>query len=130
MPVLVIANRHEIAGAGIEALLQASGHRVVASCSREDDLLRSAEAYRPDVIILAENIVRQEAAKTVSRLRTCNCSVTIIFLLDDHAAITAADLLDLNVEGILLSTACARSSIVSRACVTGTSGSIPTCCAV
>jgi two-component system, NarL family, nitrate/nitrite response regulator NarL len=108
----LIANGHEITRAGIEALLQASGHNVVACCSREDDLLRSAEAYRPDIIILAENIVHQEAAKTVLRVRACNCSVAIIFLLEDRDAITAADLLDLNVEGILLSsTACASSVI-------------------
>jgi two-component system nitrate/nitrite response regulator NarL len=37
--------------------------------------------------------------------------MAIIFLLDDRDAITAADLVDLNVEGILLSTACARSVI-------------------
>jgi two-component system nitrate/nitrite response regulator NarL len=42
---LLIANRHEIARAGIGALLQARGHSLVASCSREDDLLRSAEIY-------------------------------------------------------------------------------------
>jgi DNA-binding NarL/FixJ family response regulator len=108
---LLIANRHEIAHAGIEALLQASGHSVVACCSREDDLLHSAETYRPDIIILAENIVRQEIAKTVLRLRACHGSVAIIFLLEDRDAIRAADLLDLNVEGILLSAACARSVI-------------------
>jgi two-component system nitrate/nitrite response regulator NarL len=108
---LVIANRQEIAGAGIEALLHASGHSVVACCSREDDLLRSAEAYDPDIIILAENIVRQDAAKTVLRLRARNRSVAIIFLLEDLDAIRAADLLNLNLEGILLSTACARSVI-------------------
>jgi two-component system nitrate/nitrite response regulator NarL len=111
IPTLVIANRHEIAGAGIEALLQASGHSVVACCSGEDDLLRSAEAYRPDIIILAENILRQEAAKTVLRLRARNCSVAIILLLEDHDGITAADLLDLNVEGILLSAASARNFV-------------------
>jgi DNA-binding NarL/FixJ family response regulator len=108
---LVIANRHEIAGAGIQALLQASGHSVLARCSREDDLLRSAETYRPHIIILAENIVRQEIAKTVLRLRACSGCVAIIFLLEDRDAIRAADLLDLNVEGILLSTACAGSVI-------------------
>jgi two-component system, NarL family, nitrate/nitrite response regulator NarL len=108
---LVIANRQEIAGAGIEALLHASGHSVVACCSREGDLLRSAEAYDPDIIILAENIVRQDAAKTVLRLRARNRSVAIIFLLEDLDAIRAADLLNLNLEGILLSTACARSVI-------------------
>jgi two-component system nitrate/nitrite response regulator NarL len=108
---LVIANRYEIAVAGIEALLQASGHSVVACCSREDDLLHSAETYRPDIIILAENIVRQEIAKTVLQLRACHGSVAIIFFLEDRDAIRAADLLDLNVEGILLSAACARSVI-------------------
>jgi DNA-binding NarL/FixJ family response regulator len=108
---LVIANRHEIASAGLEALLQASGHSVVARCSREDDLLRSLEAYHPDIIILAENIVPQEPAKAVLRLRTFNSSIAIIFLLEDPDAITAADLLDLNVQGILLSVACARSVI-------------------
>jgi two-component system, NarL family, nitrate/nitrite response regulator NarL len=73
--------------------------------------LRSAEAYRPDIILLAENIVGQEAAATVLRLRARNCSVAIIFLLEERDAITAADLRDLDVEGILLSAACARSVI-------------------
>jgi two-component system nitrate/nitrite response regulator NarL len=108
---LVIANRQEIAGAGIEALLHAGGHSVVACCSREDDLLRSAEAYDPDIIILAQNIVRPDTAKTVLRLRARIRSVAIIFLLEDLDAIRAADLMNLNLEGILLSTACARSVI-------------------
>jgi two-component system, NarL family, nitrate/nitrite response regulator NarL len=108
---LVIANRHEITSAGIGALLQARGHSVVAHCSREDDLLRSVEAYHPDIFILAENIVGQEAAKAILRLRAFNGSIAIIFLLEDPDGITAADLLDLNVEGILLSAACARSVI-------------------
>jgi two-component system, NarL family, nitrate/nitrite response regulator NarL len=111
MPTLVIADRNEITGAGIEAILQAGGHSVIARCSHEDELLRSVAAYRPDMIVLAENIVRQEAAETVLRLRAANCSVTIIFLLEERDAITAADLPDLDVEGILLSVACARSVI-------------------
>jgi two-component system nitrate/nitrite response regulator NarL len=108
---LVIANRHEITSAGIGALLQARGHSVVAHCSRKDDLLRCVEAYHPDIFILAENIVGEEAAKAILRLRTFNGSIAIIFLLEDPDGITAADLLDLNVEGILLSAACARSVI-------------------
>ena len=62
-------------------------------------------------IVLAENIVSQEAAKTVLRLRARNCSMAIILLLEERDAITAAGLLDLDVEGILLSAACARSVI-------------------
>jgi two-component system, NarL family, nitrate/nitrite response regulator NarL len=110
MHTLVIANRHEIIGAGMEALLQAGGHRVVARCSRETDLLPVAEAYRPDIIMLAEN-VSQDAAKTVFQLRARNCSAAIVFLLEERDAITAAGLLDLNVEGILLSAASAASVI-------------------
>lgn len=39
------------------------------------------------------------------------CSAAIIFLLEQHDAITAADLLDFKVEGILLSAASARGVI-------------------
>jgi two-component system nitrate/nitrite response regulator NarL len=111
LSTLVIANRDEIARAGIEALLQPVGHTVIARCSREDDLLRSVEAYHPDIIILAENMVRQEAAKVILRLRAVDGSVAIIFLLEDRDAITVAALLDLNLEGILLNAMCARSVI-------------------
>ena len=110
-PVLVIANRHEIAGAGIAALLQAGGYGVVVQCLHEDELLRSMEAHRPDIILLAENIVGQDAAKSILRLRAGNCSVAIIFLLEERDAITTADLPDFDVDGILLSAACARSVI-------------------
>jgi DNA-binding NarL/FixJ family response regulator len=108
---LAIATRHELAGIGIQTLLQTAGHRVVARCSRQDELLRSLEAYRPDIIILAENIVRQEGTETVLRLRARNCSVRIIFMLEQRDASTLKGLLDLQVEGILLSAACARSLI-------------------
>jgi len=107
----LIADRNEIASAWIEVLLQAAAHRVIARCSHEDDLLRSMQAYRPDMILLADSIVGQEAAKTVLRLRARNFSVAIIFLLEERDSIKAADLLDLDIEGILLSAACARSVI-------------------
>jgi DNA-binding NarL/FixJ family response regulator len=110
-PVLVIANRHEIVGAGIAALLQAGGYGGVVRCLHEDELLRSIEAHRPDIILLAENMVGQNAAKTILRLRAGSRSVAIIFLLEERDAITAADLQDLDVEGLLVSAASARSVI-------------------
>src|SRR5215467_4518502 len=111
MLTLVIAHRYDIAGARIEAVLKAGGHSVIARCSHEYDLFRSAEAYRPNMIMLAENVVRQGTTKTILRLRGCNCSMAIILLLEERDAITAADLLALDVEGILLSAASARSVI-------------------
>jgi DNA-binding NarL/FixJ family response regulator len=109
---VVVANRNEIGRVGIEALLHANGYSVVARCSHEYDLLRFAEAYRPNIILMADNIAPQEeAGKTVLRLRAGNCSVMIIFLLEEGHAITPADLLDLGAEGVLLSAACGRSII-------------------
>src|SRR5262249_61584761 len=93
-PALVIANRQEIAGAEMEALLQAGGYIVVKRCLHEHDLLRSAEAYRPDIILLAENIVGQEAAETVLRLRALNGSGAVIILPETRGAVAGGDCLE------------------------------------
>ena len=52
MPTLVIADRHEIEGAGLEALLQAGAYNIIGRWSHEDELLRFVEVYRPDIILL------------------------------------------------------------------------------
>lgn len=106
MASLVIATHHEIAGAGIEALLRARGHHVIACCFGEDELLGASETRNPDIVVLAEDVVGlvpPQVARTVSQLRARNSSVGIIFLIEKRDAIRAADLLDLNVDGILLS---------------------------
>src|SRR6266487_2752306 len=54
---LVIGTRHEITAAGIETVLHTAGHTVAARSSCEADLVRALDAYRPDIIILAESIV-------------------------------------------------------------------------
>jgi DNA-binding NarL/FixJ family response regulator len=109
---MVIATRDEITGAGIEALLRAGGHRVVARCLHEDDLLRCSEAWGPNIVMLEER-VGQDSAKTISRLRARK-RTAIIFLLEESDARKIAGLLDLDVDGILLSRAPARRLI---ACV-------------
>jgi DNA-binding NarL/FixJ family response regulator len=111
-PTVVIANRNEMARAGIESLLQASGYRIIAGCSHEHDLFRCSEAYLPNIILMADNIAPQEeVARMILRLRADNRSVMIILLLEESHAIAAADLLDLGLEGILLSTARARTVV-------------------
>ena len=106
---MVIATRDEITGAGIEALLRAGGHRVVARCLDEDDLLRCSEACGPDIVMLEEGL-GQDSAKTIWRLRARK-RAAIIFLLKESDAIKIAGLLDLDVDGILLSGARARRLI-------------------
>jgi DNA-binding NarL/FixJ family response regulator len=104
---LVIVTQHEFTAAGIEALLQAGGHHVLARCTSSDDLLLSLMSNRPDALLL--NLVRREAAGLISQLRVDHRSMSIILLLDERDAITAASLLELDVEGILLGAACASS---------------------
>jgi DNA-binding NarL/FixJ family response regulator len=83
MHTMVIANRHEIAGAGMESLLQAGGHRVVARCSREGDLLHVAEAYRPDIVMLAKNMSAGTPRNDLASPGT-HCSVAIVLLLEER----------------------------------------------
>jgi DNA-binding NarL/FixJ family response regulator len=108
---VLIATRNDIARAGINAVVQTGDYGIVACCAHEHDLFRSAKAHRPNIILVADNIAPQRAASTVLRLRSGNRSVMIIFLLDEGRAISAAKLLDLDVDGILLNAACASSVI-------------------
>jgi two-component system, NarL family, nitrate/nitrite response regulator NarL len=104
---LVIVTQHEFTAAGIEALLLAGGHHVLARCTCWDDLLLSLMSNRPDTLLL--NLVTREAARLISQLRADHRSLSIILMLDERDAITAASLLELDVEGILLGAACASS---------------------
>jgi len=102
---LVIVTQHEFTAAGLEALLLAGGHRVLARCTCWDDLLRSLKSDRPDALLI--NLARREAAGLISRLRADHRPLSIILMLDERDAITAASLFELDVEGILLGAACA-----------------------
>jgi two-component system nitrate/nitrite response regulator NarL len=108
---LLVATPHEIAGAGIAALLQAGGYRVVAYCLHEDDLLRCVEAYQPSIVMLAESVVGRQSAKTISRIRAYDRPVSVIFLLEERDTTKVVDFLDVDVQGILLNWASARSLI-------------------
>src|SRR5262249_56486225 len=99
--------RHELIAAGLEALLRAGGHRVLARLTRSDDLLRSLESDRPDTLLLS--VIRSEAVRLISRLRADHHSIPIILMLEERDAVTAASLLELDVEGILLGEASATS---------------------
>ena len=104
---LAIVTQHEFTAAGIEALLLAGGHHVLARCRCWDDLLLSLMSNRPDILLL--NWVGREAATLIAQLRADHRSISIILMLDERDAITAASLLELDVEGILLGAACASS---------------------
>src|SRR5262245_9885838 len=96
----VIVTRHDLTAAGIEALLRSGGHRVLARLTRGDDLLRSLESDRPDTLLLS--LIRSEAVRLISQLRADHHSIPIILMLEERDVVTAASLLGLDVEGIVL----------------------------
>jgi len=104
---LVIVMRHELVAAGLEVLLRAGGHRVLAHLTRSDDLLRALESDRPDILLLS--MIRSEAVRLISQLRADHHSIPIILMLEERDVVTAASLLELDVDGILLGAACATS---------------------
>ena len=104
---LVIVTQHEFTAAGLEALLLAGGYHVLARFTRWDDLLLSLMSNRPVTLLL--NLATREAARLISQLRADHRSMSIILMLDERDAITAASLLEFDVEGILFGAACASS---------------------
>jgi two-component system nitrate/nitrite response regulator NarL len=104
---LVLFTRHELTAAGLKALLQAGGHYVLASCTLGDELLRSLQLIRPDILLL--DMVPREAVAVISQMRAEHHSLSIILMLDERDTITAASLLALDVEGILLGVASATN---------------------
>jgi two-component system nitrate/nitrite response regulator NarL len=104
---LVVVTRHEVIAAGLESLLETGGHRVLACLTDGEGLLSCVQSNRPDALLL--NMATREAVTLIPQLRAEHCSVAIILMLEEHEAITAASLLELDVEGILLGAARATS---------------------
>jgi two-component system nitrate/nitrite response regulator NarL len=97
---LVVITRYELIAAGIDSLLRAGGHCVLAHFTHGDDLLHALESNQPHALLL--NVAAGEAVKLIARLRANHCSVAIILMLEERDVITVASLLELDVEGILL----------------------------
>src|SRR5262249_29417905 len=79
---LVIVTRHELTAAGIEALVRAGGHRVLARLTPGDDLLRVLESTRPDTLLLS--VIRREAVRLTSLLRADHPSISVILMLEER----------------------------------------------
>lgn len=104
---LVVVTRHEVIAAGIESLLQTGGHRILARVTNAEDLLDCMQSNRPHAVLL--NMATREAVTLIPQLRASHGAIAIILMLEEQHAITAASLLELDVEGILLTAACATS---------------------
>jgi two-component system, NarL family, nitrate/nitrite response regulator NarL len=104
---LVVVTRHEVIAAGLESLLRTGGHRIVAHLTGGEGRLDCLQSNRPHAVLLYMST--REAVTLISQLRGKHASVAIILMLEEQEAITAASLLELDIEGIVLGAACATS---------------------
>jgi two-component system, NarL family, nitrate/nitrite response regulator NarL len=104
---LVVVTRQEVIAAGIESLLQTGGHRILARLTNGEDLLDCVRSNQPHAVLL--NMATREAVTLILRLRASHCAIAIILMLEEQEMITAASLLELDIEGIVLAAACAAS---------------------
>lgn len=98
MTTLLVAERHDLVKAGIEAVLKAAGHLVVGEGLPEE--LQSSEIRKASIVILSQNVA---AAGTLPRqLKACKPSLCIIVLLDSLDGENTSELVGPEVEGVIM----------------------------
>jgi DNA-binding NarL/FixJ family response regulator len=100
MAILLLADSQQLVKTGLALLLQGADYTVAAQCSDADELLRSIDAHRPDIVMLGQNILGKDPRALLRRLKergSCRC----ILLLDDSSEHQAADLILLDFDGFI-----------------------------
>lgn len=107
MTALLVAERHDLVKAGIEAVLKEAGLRVVGEDVRGDSLLESTEILKASIVILSQNVA---AAGThlPRQLKARNPSLCLIALLDSLDEENAFELVGPEVDGVIMREASAE----------------------
>jgi two-component system, NarL family, nitrate/nitrite response regulator NarL len=106
MTTLLICELSEIVAAGIAAVVEQLGCKVVARCGSGDEVLRMAELLRPNMILASSRALGEAAIATIRTLKAGNCRPRIILLLDTDPA---ADVAKFKVDGVLTRNASAAT---------------------
>lgn len=98
---IVIADDHPITLAGLDALLAREPDFVVlARCADAHEAVRAVSAYRPDVLVLDQDMPSMDGVAIVKHLRRERRETRVVLLAaEDHHHIQ--DAVQLGVEGIL-----------------------------
>ena len=101
MTTFVVAERHDLVRAGIEALLRNSGHEIVGEAAGVDGLLRSVKVHRPSAAILSQNVAEggMQFPRQLKQLRPC---LRIIVLLECLDADSSLELIGPDTDGVVL----------------------------
>lgn len=107
MTALLVAERHDLVKAGIEAVLKAAGHLVVGEDVPEDCLLESSAIHKASIVILSQNVAAA-GTRLARKLKARNPSLRIIALLDSLDGDEALELVGPEVDGVIMREASAE----------------------
>jgi DNA-binding NarL/FixJ family response regulator len=98
---IVIADDHPITLAGLDALLaRETDFLVLARCADAHEAVRAVSAYRPDILVLDQDMPGMDGVAIVKHLRREHRETRVVLLVteDNHHI---QDAIQLGVEGIL-----------------------------
>lgn len=99
MTALLVAERHDLVKAGIEAVLKAAGHLVVGDGLPKE--LDSSEIRKASIVILSQNVAAA-GTQLPRQLKACKPSLCLIVLLDSLDGENAFELVGPEVEGVIM----------------------------
>ena len=102
MTRVLMADDHPFIMAGVEAILQGSGYKIVGKAPNGTALLEAVPSARPDIILLDVEMPERDGVDVLLTLRSRGDTRPIVLLtasLDDHRLFQA---LKAGVNGILL----------------------------
>ncbi|BCH07949.1 helix-turn-helix transcriptional regulator [Mesorhizobium sp. SEMIA 3007] len=102
MSTLVVADPRGVYLAGLEWVLRKAGHDVVAQCRRPADILPYVARHRPDIVIVGLNIADPQTIGLSSRLKACNSTLGVIFIVQPNSRLDIKEIQALDGDGLLL----------------------------
>jgi two-component system, NarL family, nitrate/nitrite response regulator NarL len=103
MRTVVVGDRQEIFGAGIQALLQAgSSYTVVARCSHTDGLVTALRTHGPTLVVIGESLLQTSKFVLIEFLTNPDHPGRVIVLFDKANQTSLSEVIALGVHGIIL----------------------------
>src|SRR3954447_9428292 len=103
MTTLLLCELSDLVAAGIEVVVKQAACKVLACCRSGDEVLRMAEHLRPEIILASRSTLGSTAIATIRKLQALNGRTRVILMIERNPGMSAADLAEFNVDGVLIS---------------------------
>src|SRR5437660_923864 len=105
---LLIADDHRIVLEGLEALLRAAGHTIVARCTDGEQVLRALSSERPEVIILDVQMPSPSGLDILRHVKARHLPTRVVLLSASINAAQALEAIRVGTDGLIMKEAAAQ----------------------